>query len=159
MATNNRIAGERARSIKERLVRKFVPESIRQIRTRSIGEDWALLKRLIRHNMICPTGEQITAMIDQKQESRRDGAADPPAVSQRLRLYERSPLSPTASRRLPHNLRRVDMVKDTVVLTVLDTTYMRGVQQLRDRDYVGALRTPERLQEPEPCHSPALPGL
>ena len=40
-----------------------------------------------------------------------------------------------------YNLRRVDMVKDTVVLTVLDTTYMRGVQQLRDRDYVGALRT------------------
>lgn len=36
-----------------------------------------------------------------------------------------------------YNLRRVDMVKDTVVLTVLDTTYMRGVQQLRDRDYVG----------------------
>ncbi len=40
-----------------------------------------------------------------------------------------------------YNLRRVDMVKDTIQLTVLDTTYMRGVRQLRDRDYVGALRT------------------
>ena len=55
-----------------------------------------------------------------------------------------------------YNLRRVDMVKDTVVLTVLDTTYMRGVQQLRDRDYVGALRT---LQVPEPCDRAALAEL
>jgi len=32
-------------------------------------------------------------------------------------------------------------VKETIQLTVLDTTYMRGVQELRDREYVKALRT------------------
>ena len=31
------------------------------------------------------------------------------------------------------------MVKDTVHTTVLDSTYMRGVQALRDMDYAGAL--------------------
>lgn len=65
MATNNRIAGERARAIKERLVRKFGHEVDTLIRTRSIGEDWTLLKRLIRHNSDMPNWEQIMAMIDQ----------------------------------------------------------------------------------------------
>ena len=63
MATNNRIAGERARSIKERLVRKFGHEVDTLIRTRSIGEDWTLLKRLIRHNSDVPNWEKITDMI------------------------------------------------------------------------------------------------
>ena len=141
MATNNRIAGERARSIKERLVRKFGHEVDTLIRTRSIGEDWALLKRLIRHNRDMPNWEQITAMIDQsgnldvtepqiRQQFPKDYAYMKEILYPQLRAVD-----------FRYNLRRVDMVKDTVVLTVLDTTYMRGVQQLRDRDYVGALRT------------------
>lgn len=36
-------------------------------------------------------------------------------------------------------LHRKGMVKDTVHTTVLDSTYMRGVQALRDMDYAGAL--------------------
>ena len=141
MATNNRIAGERARSIKERLVRKFGHEVDTLIRTRSIGEDWALLKHLIRHNSDMPNWEQITAMIDQsgnldvtepqiRQQFPKDYAYMKEILYPQLRAVD-----------FRYNLRRVDMVKDTVVLTVLDTTYMRGVQQLRDRDYVGALRT------------------
>ena len=141
MATNNRIAGERARSIKERLVRKFGHEVDTLIRTRSIGEDWALLKRLIRHNSDMPIWEQITAMIDQ---SRNLDVTEPQIRQQFPKdyAYMKEILYPQLRAvDFRYNLRRVDMVKDTVVLTVLDTTYMRGVQQLRDRDYVGALRT------------------
>lgn len=141
MATNNRIAGERARAIKERLVRKFGHEVDTLIRTRSIGEDWTLLKRLIRHNSDVPNWEKITDMIDQssnldvtepqiRQQFPKDYAYMKEILYPQLRAVD-----------FRYNLRRVDMVKDTVVLTVLDTTYMRGVQQLRDRDYVGALRT------------------
>ena len=141
MATNNRIAGERARAIKERLVRKFGREVDTLIRTRSIGEDWTLLKRLIRHNSDVPNWEKITDMIDRsrnldvteqqiRQQFPEDYAFMKEILYPQLRAVD-----------FRYNLRRVDMVKDTVVLTVLDTTYMRGVQQLRDRDYVGALRT------------------
>ena len=141
MATNNRIAGERARAIKERLVRKFGHEVDTLIRTRSIGEDWTLLKRLIRHNSDVPNWEKITDMIDRsrnldvtEQQIRQQFPGDYAFMKEilypQLRAVD-----------FRYNLRRVDMVKDTVVLTVLDTTYMRGVQQLRDRDYVGALRT------------------
>lgn len=137
MATNNRIAGERARAIKERLVRKFGHEVDTLIRTRSIGEDWTLLKRLIRHNSDMPNWEQIMAMIDQssnldvtepqiRKQFPKDYAYMKEILYPQLRAVD-----------FRYNLRRVDMVKDTVVLTVLDTTYMRGVQQLRDRDYVG----------------------
>lgn len=141
MATNNRIAGERARAIKERLMRKFGHEVDTLIRTRSIGEDWALLKRLIRHNSDMPNWEQITAMIDQ---SRNLDVTEPQIRQQFPKdyAYMKEILYPQLRAvDFRYNLRRVDMVKDTVVLTVLDTTYMRGVQQLRDRDYVGALRT------------------
>lgn len=141
MATNNRIAGERARSIKERLVRKFGREIDTLIRTRSIGEDWALLKRLIRHNSDVPNWEKITDMINQsknldvtEQQIRRQFPKDYDYMKQALYPQLRAV-------DFRYNLRRVDMVKDTVVLTMPDTTYMRGVQQLRDRDYVGALRT------------------
>ena len=141
MNTNNRIAGERARSIKERLVRKFGREIDTLIHTRSIGEDWPLLKHLIRHNNDVPNWKQITAMIDQ---SRNLDVTEPQIRQQFPKdyAYMKEILYPQLRAvDFRYNLRRVDMVKDTVVLTVLDTTYMRGVQQLRDRDYVGALRT------------------
>ena len=141
MDTNNRIAGERARSIKERLVRKFGREIDTLIHTRSIGEDWTLLKHLIRHNSDVPNWKQITAMIDQ---SRNLDVTEPQIRQQFPKdyAYMKEILYPQLRAvDFRYNLRRVDMVKDTVVLTVLDTTYMRGVQQLRDRDYVGALRT------------------
>lgn len=141
MATNNRIAAERARSIKERLVRKFGREVDTLIRTRSIGEDWTLLKRLIRHNSDVPHWQEIMAMID----ASRNLDVTEPQIRQQFPTdyaFMKETLYPQLRAvDFRYNLRRVDMVKDTVVLTVLDTTYMRGVQQLRDRDYVGALRS------------------
>lgn len=140
-ALNNRIAAARARSIKERLVHKFGREVDTLIKARSIGEDWQLLKRLIRYNSDVPHWEKIMAMIDNsqdldatewqiRQKFPKDYAFIKEILYPQLRAVD-----------FRYNLRRVDMVKDTIQLTVLDTAYMRGVQQLRDRDYVGALRT------------------
>ncbi len=138
---NDRIASARANSIKRHLLKKFGREADTLIRTRSIGEDWALLKRMIRHNSDVPHWEAITAMIDKsanlditeqgiKQQYPKEYAYLREVVYPQLRAVD-----------FRYNLRRVDMVKDTIQLTVLDTTYMRGVQELRDRNYVGALRT------------------
>ncbi len=138
---NDRIASARANSIKRHLLKKFGREADTLIRTRSIGEDWALLKRMIRHNSDVPHWEAITAMIDKsanldmteqeiKQRYPKEYAYLREVVYPQLRAVD-----------FRYNLRRVDMVKDTIQLTVLDTTYMRGVQELRDRNYAGALRT------------------
>lgn len=141
MATNDRIAAARARAIKQRLVKKFGRDIDTLIRTRSIGEDWGFLKRLIRHNSDVPHWEEITQMIDRSG----DLDATEPLIRRKYPrdyAFMRTELYPfLRAVDFRYNLRRVDMVKDTVRLTVLDTTYMRGVQQLRDRDYVGALRT------------------
>ena len=139
MATNNRIAGERARSIKERLVRKFGHEVDTLIRTRSIGEDWALLKRLIRHNSDMPNWEQITAMIDQ---SRNLDVTEPQIRQQFPKdyAYMKEILYPQLRAvDFRYNLRRKGMVKDTIHTTELDTTYMRGVELLQRRKYARAL--------------------
>ena len=139
MATNNRIAGERARSIKERLVRKFGHEVDTLIRTRSIGEDWTLLKRLIRHNSDMPNWEQIMAMIDQssnldvtepqiRKQFPKDYAYMKEILYPQLRAVD-----------FRYNLRRKGMVKDTIHTTELDTTYARGVELLQRRQYARAL--------------------
>lgn len=140
-ALNNSVAAARAKSIKAHLLRKFGTEVDTLIHTRSIGEDWATLRRLIRSNSDVPHWEKITEMIDQSR--------DLDLTEQQIRT--KFPQDYTFMREIlypqlravdfRYNLRRVDMVKDTIQLTVLDTTYMRGVQQIRDRDYVGALRT------------------
>ena len=139
MATNNRIAGERARAIKEHLVRKFGHEVDTLIRTRSIGEDWALLKRLIRHNSDMPNWEQITAMINQS----RNLDITEPQIRQLFPkdyAYMKEILYPQLRAvDFRYNLRRKGMVKDTIHTTELDTTYMRGVELLQRRKYARAL--------------------
>lgn len=139
--TNERIAAARATGIKQRLVQRFGQEVDTLIRTKSNGEDWSLLKRLIRHNSDIPHWEKITALINDSRD------LDATELQIRTKYpkdyaYMREVIYPQLRAvDFRYNLRRVDMVKDTVMLTVIDTAYMRGVQQLRDRDYVGALRT------------------
>ena len=152
MATNNRIAGERARAIKERLVRKFGHEVDTLIRTRSIGEDWTLLKRLIRHNSDMPNWEQIMAMID--QSSNLD-VTEP----QGLCIHEGDPLSPVAGRGLPlqpaprrygQGYRCIDRARYDL--------HARSAAAPRPGLCRGAAH-PERLQVPEPCDRAALAEL
>lgn len=140
-AMNDRIAAARANAIKRHLIKKFGRDADTLIRTRSIGEDWALLKRMILRNEDLPHWSEILKMV----ESSTDLDATEPLIRQKYPkdyAYLREALYPQLRAvDFRYNLRRVDMVKDTIRLTVLDTTYMRGVRQLRDRDYVGALRT------------------
>ncbi len=138
---NDRIAAARANSIKRHLVKRFGREVDTLIRTRSIGEDWMLLERMIFRNSDMPHWQEITDLIDLS----KDLDATEVLIKQKYPkdyAYMREVLYPQLRAvDFRYNLRRVDMVKDTIQLTVLDTTYMRGVQELRDREYVKALRT------------------
>ena len=138
---NNRIAAARADAIKRHLIKKFGRDADTLIRARSIGEDWAMLKRMIIRNKDLSHWSEILKMV----ENSTDLDATESLIRQKYPkdyAYLREVLYPQLRAvDFRYNLRRVDMVKDTIQLTVLDTTYMRGVQQLRDRDYVGALRT------------------
>lgn len=126
MATNGRIAAQRARSIKERLVRKFGREVDTLIRTHSIGGGLDAAQASDPPQLRRPPRQEITDMIDQSQNL----DVTEPQIRQKYPkdyAYMKEILYPQLRAvDFRYNLRRVDMVKDTVVLTVLDTTYMRG---------------------------------
>ena len=105
---------------------------------RSSGENWRMLDRLVERD--------TTLTEDQKESyfslaSMRDIDAKERAMQKhpyyrhlREKLYPR-----LRTVRFDFHLHRKGMVKDTVHTTVLDSTYMNGVQAIRDRDYERAL--------------------
>ncbi len=105
---------------------------------RSSGENWQMLDRLI---------EKDTVMTEDEKKS-YISSADIKDIDQRERSLQnlgcyrhmREKLYPhLRTVRFDFHLHRKGMVKDTVHTTVLDTTYMNGVQAIRDRDYEVAL--------------------
>ena len=105
---------------------------------RSSGENWQMLDRLVKKDTVMTEDEKKSYIssaeikdIDQRERS-----------LQNLGCYRhmREKLYPhLRTVRFDFHLHRKGMVKDTVHTTVLDSTYMNGVQAIRDRDYETAL--------------------
>lgn len=111
---------------------------------RNGGENWTMLDALIRKD------STVTDAQKKEYASLRDSAFDLDALEEGLRRqpyyrYLREQVYPRLRTvRFDFHLHRKGMVKDTVHTTELDTTYMLGVQAIRDRDYeraVSYLRT------------------
>ena len=105
---------------------------------RSSGENWQMLDRLV---------ERDTVMTEDEKKG-YISSADIKDIDQRERFLQslgcyrhmREKLYPhLRTVRFDFHLHRKGMVKDTVHTTVLDSTYMNGVQAIRDRDYEAAL--------------------
>ena len=105
---------------------------------RCVPENWDDLYTLVE--------DDVVMNVDQKADFfKRFKIKDPDAREAKMRTddyykYMRSALYPQL-RTVKFNfyLHRKGMVKDTVHTTVIDSTYMRGVQALRDMDYDIAL--------------------
>ena len=105
---------------------------------RSSGENWQMLDRLVEKDTVMTEDEKKSYIssaeikdIDQRERS-----------LQNLGCYRhmREKLYPhLRTVRFDFHLHRKGMVKDTVHTTVLDSSYMNGVQAIRDRDYETAL--------------------
>jgi tetratricopeptide (TPR) repeat protein len=105
---------------------------------RSSGENWQMLDHLVERDTVMTEDEKKSYIssaeikdIDQRERS-----------LQSLGCYRhmREKLYPhLRTVRFDFHLHRKGMVKDTVHTTVLDSTYMNGVQAIRDRDYETAL--------------------
>lgn len=120
-------------------VQETPAEEIRFI-SKSGGENWALLDNYVENDSI---------LTDRQKERYRMLAVSNPDPDQREkalsgeRFYERIkneyyPLLRTVE--FDFFLHRKGMVKDTVHTTVVDSTYMEGVQSILDRDYERALK-------------------
>ena len=105
---------------------------------RSSGENWHMLDHLVEKDTVMTEAEKkgYTSSADIKDIDQRERSL------QRLGCYRhmREKLYPhLRTVRFDFYLHRKGMVKDTVHTTVLDSTYMNGVQAIRDRDYEAAL--------------------
>ena len=105
---------------------------------RSNGENWQMLDRLVEKDTVMTEDEKKSYIsyaeikdIDQRERSLQSLGC---YRHMREKLYPR-----LRTVRFDFHLHRKGMVKDTVHTTVLDSTYMNGVQAIRDRDYEAAL--------------------
>ena len=105
---------------------------------RSSGENWQMLDHLVERDTVMTEEEKKSYTfsaeikdIDQRERSLQNLGC---YRHMREKLYPHLRIV-----RFDFHLHRKGMVKDTVHTTVLDSTYMNGVQAIRDRDYEAAL--------------------
>ena len=105
---------------------------------RSSGENWQMLDRLVEKDTVMTEDEKkgYISSADIKDIDQRERSLQNLGCYRHMRekLYPR-----LRTVRFDFHLHRKGMVKDTVHTTVLDSTYMDGVQAIRDRDYEAAL--------------------
>ena len=107
--------------------------------SRSSGENWRMLNRLVERDTVMTEDEKkgYTSSAEIKDIDQRERSLQSLGCYRHMRekLYPR-----LRTVRFDFHLHRKGMIKDTVHTTVLDSTYMNGVQAIRDRDYESALR-------------------
>ena len=119
-----------------RRVKADIPDI--QFRSHSNGENWPLLSVLVDEDSVLTAADKRSFMkyfemadVDERERRMQD---EPYYRYLRENLYPR-----LRTVRFDFFLSRKGMVKDTVHTTELDTTYMKGVQCIKDRDYEHAL--------------------
>lgn len=155
--TNRRLAQSRSRSVSdyfERFIRekrdslrrdegivislddefrKDSPVSIGFV-SRSNPENWDGLKDLIEKDSVMTDvqREKFTSLLAESDPDARENLMKKEEFYPHVKdhLYPR-----LRSVRFDFHLHRKGMVKDTIHTTVLDSTYMRGVQAIKERDY------------------------
>ena len=102
--------------------------------SRANPENWEGLDRLVREDVVLNDGEKEEYWSHagardfdlREQQMRRDS---------RYKYYKDVLYPQLRTVDFSFHMHRRDMVQDTVHTTILDTTYMDGVQAIRDRDY------------------------
>lgn len=141
-ASNTRLSARRSESVRN-YMSDFVPEEWRDsLKTSIMPENWDQFMRLVENDtVLSPEVRRQIVVMAGKMEG------GPDAVEERISgmpdyRYLRENIYPKLrSVSFDFYLHRVDMAQDTVYTTEIDTTYMDGVQAMRDLDYRKAVET------------------
>lgn len=107
--------------------------------SRSNGENWPMLSLLVDEDSLLTEGD-VKSFVRYLEIADVD-AREKAMHKEPYYRYMREHLYPKLRTvRFDLYLHRKGMVKDTVHTTELDTTYMKGLALLKERDYEGALR-------------------
>lgn len=137
--SNRRLSAARSESIRE-YIWEYVPNGWRDsLKTSELPENWDQLERLVANDTVLKAreiDEILTVIRDMK---------DPDAAEKKLSQmpqyrYLREKLYPKLrSVSFDFHLHRVGMHKDTVHTTELDTSYMAGIEAMKELDYKRAV--------------------
>ena len=106
--------------------------------SRSNGENWDMLSYLVDQDSVL-TPDNVKSYMKYLEIKDLD-ARDMAMRKESYYKYMKDELFPKLrSVRLDFHLHRRGMIKDTIHTTELDTTYMKGVEALKERDYELAL--------------------
>lgn len=135
---NARLAGARAASVLD-FIRTEFPDSLQnRLRTASVPENWEQLKLLVRNDSLLSPAvrDRILAVAESRDKDSAERALSllPEYLYLREKIYPR-----LRSVRFEFWLHRHDMAKDTVRTMVLDSSYMAGVEAIRNLDYKKAV--------------------
>ena len=115
-------------------------------RTRSGGENWTMLDRLVKEDSLMTSDQkqQYLLYADIKDLDARENRMKSDSYYNYLRqsLYPRLRIV-----KFDFHLHRKGMVKDTIHTTVQDSTYLDGVNAIRDHDYERAVKLLSTYQD------------
>ena len=121
---------------REKMVRTEIPSI--GFSSRSNGENWPYLTVLVDEDSVMTQADKFNFM--KKLEISDVDAREKEMQSEPYYKYMRENLYPRLRTvKFDFFLHRKGMIKDTVHTTVLDSTYMQGVEYLREREYEKAL--------------------
>lgn len=140
MQTNERLARERAFTLKKYLTERFGKETDTLITVRWIAEDWPELSARIRTDRKITNRDAILKLIAaERNPDRREQT-----IRQRFPkdyAYIKSAIYPQLRAvNFKYDLRRKGMIKDTIHTTEPDTLYAEGIRLLEQRHYAEAVR-------------------
>ena len=133
---NSELSAARSRSVCE-YIEAYVPERWRDsLRTSSMPENWDQFLLLVENDTILDRDARrlITAMV-RKMEGGPDKVEHQLSMMPQYRYLREKIYPKLRNVRFDFHLHRVGMVQDTLITTELDTTYMAGLDALRELDY------------------------
>lgn len=134
--TNRRLSRARSEAVRE-YISCCLPDSWRDsIRVSEMPENWEQLTRLVRNDTVLEDDvKQRMMALAEKAVSDPDGAERALSRHHRYRYLREKIYPKLRSVRFDFHLHRSGMQKDTVHTSELDTTYMEGLEALKNLDY------------------------
>lgn len=137
-AMNLQLSKGRAVNLKKYLLQKTDdPEGVDSLfRPKWLGEDWDKLKKLIIEDDSISNKENVNEILEiSNLDSREKALQSHPYYS-----YIREKYYPKLRAvEFKFHLHRRDMIQDTIIMPVIDTTYQRAIKMIEEREYKQAL--------------------
>ena len=144
---NNHLSKQRAFSLKNYFKEQFDELDDESLQVNWIAEDWDELKKLIQKDKNIMQATEILQIIDSEMNlDKRETIIRNkyPKDYHYIRNHLYPQLRAVTFR---YDLRRKDMVKDTIHTKEVDTLYAKGVEYLNERRYARALEILEEYQD------------